>query len=148
VNKRQHATKLVSDFLKMADTTQRGVCLDLDWSEKRFSERVRGGTLYLADFLALLDAYPDEAAALLQMMTNDYAHGLDRDCPRAVSQELTEASASAQKAARIMDQDGRRTANELREVGELCREVRRLSTLLNRAIDEAVPGPIPMEAAE
>lgn len=144
MNPTQRAREASTDLLDFLGVTQRRAAEVIGMSEKRLSERIQGGTLFLRDFLEL--AHAEGGADFLRMMADLIDAEDDFDLPVNAAMGATEAAADTQGTIRKAREDGTYCHWEVQEIRKAVERQHAAATKLKRIVDGLEPGPVPNRA--
>ena len=141
MNATARAREVSTGLLDFVGITQRRAAEIVGMNEKRLSERLQSGTLFLRDFLEI--AHVEGGANFLRMLADmiDAEEGTDR--PIDAAMRCTEASADAQGTIRKAREDGHYCHWEVLQIQDAVSRHHAEATRLKRIVDGLEPGPVP-----
>lgn len=144
---KERARRASCDLLDFTGLTQREAAALVNMHEKRMSERLRDGTLYLRDFLEIANA--EGGADFLRMLADRMDAEDTKERPIDVAMASTEAAADVQGIIRRARADGHFCYAEIVEMQGAALHSHAKTTRLVNIANTLVPGPVPhMLAAE
>lgn len=137
----ERARRASTDLLSFVGMSQREAAALVNMHEKRMSERLRDGTLYLRDFLEIANA--EGGADFLRMLADRMDAEGTKERPIDVAMASTEAAAEVQSIIRRARSDGRFCFAEIVEMQDASQHSHAKTTRLVNITSTLVPGPVP-----
>lgn len=144
MNATARAREASTGLLDFVGITQRRAAEIVGMNEKRLSERLQSGSLFLRDFLDI--AHAEGGANYLRMLADLIDAEDDSDRPIDAAMRATEASAEAQGTIRKAREDGVYCHWEVLQIREAVTRQHAEATRLKRIVDGLEPGPVPNPA--
>ena len=135
------AAETAAGLLTFLGITQRRASEILGMEERRLSERVRLGTFFWRDFLALAKA--EGGGDYLRMLADMIDGEGGTDLPIEAAMKATEAGAETQGTIRKAREDGHYCHWEVLQIREMVDRQHAATTSLKRIVDSLEPGPVP-----
>ena len=140
MNPTERARRASAGLLAFSGSTQRRASDTIGMNEKRLSERIAQGSLYLRDFLEI--AHAEGAGDYLRMLADQIDAGEGADRPIDAAMVAAEAATDAQRTIREARADGSFCHYEVLEIRAASAEAHARATRLKAIADRLEPGPV------
>jgi hypothetical protein len=146
VNAHERAHRASNGLIAFVGIKQRRAAELIGMDEKRLSERLSQGTLFLRDFLTI--AAEEGGADFLRMLANQMDEA-DASCrPIDAVMTATESAATAQGVVRSARADGVFCHYEVLEMRRAADAAEAAAVRFKKVVEGMEPGPVRAEAAE
>lgn len=140
MNEHERARRASNGLLAFVGIKQRRAAELIGMDEKRLSERLSLGTLFLRDFLTIAEA---EGGADYLRMLADQMDDARTDCrPIDAAMFTTEAASNAQGTVRRARQDGTFCHYEVTEIRKAADQAHAAAVQFKSVAESLMPGPI------
>ena len=140
MNPTELARRAATGLLDFTGISQRRASEIIGMDQKRISERIRMGSLFLRDFLEI--AHAEDGANFLRMLADQMDAEDSHDRPIDAAMSSTEAAASAQGVVRGARQDGHFDHYEVLQIRESARKAHAEITKFLTVAENLEPGPV------
>lgn len=140
MNPTERARRAATGLLDFTGISQRHASEIIGMDEKRLSERIRLGTLFVRDFLEI--AHAEDGANFLRMLADQIDAEDSQDRPIDAAMSSTEAAASAQGVVRRARADGRFDHYEVLQIRDAARNAHAEITKFLTVAENLDPGPV------
>jgi hypothetical protein len=140
MNPTERAHRAAAGLLAYSGINQRRAAEHIGMNEKRISERISQGTMFLRDFLAI--AHAEQAGDFLRMLADQIDGGATQDRPIDAAMMATEAAGAAQRTVREARADGQFCHWEILQMRQAADEAHAKVTQFKTALDSLKPGPV------